>query len=227
MSPLFDQLSQRRLTLFVNQTWDAESDDFVQVVKRVYLVEHLKRYPNHRVVHLCNTPRQYERFRAAGMRAVFSNQNALVDDALFRPLDGFEPRFDAVYDAKLFPFKRHYLAAKVPNLALTYARFQRRTTYSRQVHEDFSDAYWFNHHDGNGYQNMNAKAVNAAYSLCKTGLCLSAVEGAMYVSIQYLLAACLSYRRRVAVAEMSSSTNVRRLLLRTTRTPFAQELPRW
>lgn len=188
MSPLFDQLRQRPLTLFVKQTWDAESDDWVQLVKRVYLVEHLKRYPNHRVVHLCNTSRQYERFQAAGMRAVFTNQNALVDDAMFRPLDGIEPRFNAIYDAKLLPFKRHYLAATVPNLALTYARFQQRAAYSRQVHEDFSDAYWFNHSDGNGYQNMKPEAVNAAYSLCKTGLCLSAVEGAMYASIQYLLA---------------------------------------
>jgi glycosyltransferase involved in cell wall biosynthesis len=188
MSPLFDQLRQLPLTLFVKQTWDAESDDRVQLIKRVYLVEHLKRYPNHRVVHLCNSPLQYERFQAAGMRAVFTNQNALVDDALYRPLDGVEPRFDAVYDAKLHPFKRHHLAAKVPNLALTYARFQRGTMYSRQVHEDFSDAYWFNHSDGNGYQNMNPEAINAAYSLCKTGLCLSAVEGAMYASIQYLLA---------------------------------------
>ena len=188
MSPLFDRLSHRPLTLFVKQTGDAESEDWVQLVKRVYLVEHVERYPNHRVVHLCNTPRQFERFRAAGMQAVFTNQNALVDDAIFRPIDGVEPRFDAIYDAKLKSFKRHYLAAKVPDLALTYARFQGEDKYSQQAQEDFTHAYWFNHGDGDGYQNMNPEAVNAAYSLCKMGLCLSAVEGAMYASIQYLLA---------------------------------------
>jgi hypothetical protein len=57
----------------------------------------------------------------AGLTTVFCNQNALVDKRIFRPLPGVAKRFDAVYDARLTPYRRHRLAAEVPNLALLHA----------------------------------------------------------------------------------------------------------
>lgn len=45
-----------------------------------------------------------------GCAAVTINQNCLVNDALFRPLPGIKPIYDAVYNARFAPYKRHELA---------------------------------------------------------------------------------------------------------------------
>ena len=157
---------------------------------RVRELRHRRRYPKHDFVHLCNTPRQHAVFVAAGLDAVFCNQNALVDERVFRPLAGVEKRFDAVYDARLNPYKRHQLAFEIQSVALIYATSTAYDgpDYASDILRLLAHAHRFNEESAGVYRKLEPEEVNRCLNECRVGLCLSAVEGAMYASIQYLLA---------------------------------------
>jgi glycosyltransferase involved in cell wall biosynthesis len=190
MEPFYDQLHDLPVTVFVNYWWDCSASWRVRHVRRAWNVEYLARHPDHQVLHLCNSQAELDVFREAGMDAILCNQNAFVDERLFQPLAQIEPRYDAIYDAKLVPFKRHELAAEVANLALLHAQFKEPApdSHAYDVRKAFQDAHWFNDDSVGRYGLLGPAAINEAYNECKTGLCLSAEEGAMYASVQYLLA---------------------------------------
>ena len=65
---------------------------------------------------------------AQGLPAEFLNKNFTVSEQIFRPLDGVEVEFDAIYNARFVPEKRHELAALVPRVAyVTYVDGVRRS----------------------------------------------------------------------------------------------------
>jgi hypothetical protein len=114
----------------------------------------------------------------------------MVDEEIFRPVTGPEKKFDAVYDARLDAWKRHGLAADVDSLGLIYHRAPglEDTSYINQIREDFAQAKFFNHSEAGDYETLSPQQVNEALNQCRVGLCLSAEEGAMFASVQYLLA---------------------------------------
>ncbi|MBK8992643.1 MAG: hypothetical protein IPM40_13585 [Gammaproteobacteria bacterium] len=67
---------------------------------------------------LANNKLQQEAFVARNIKSILFNQNAIVDERLFEVSPNVPKRFDAVYNARINPVKRHELAAKVENLAL-------------------------------------------------------------------------------------------------------------
>jgi glycosyltransferase involved in cell wall biosynthesis len=157
---------------------------------RSYLADH----PKHRVTFLCNTPLETELMLAEHHMATTLNQNCLVDDAVFRPLPDVEPIHDAVYNARLSPIKRHELAAGIEKLALVYyycdedgpppVFHQRHARYAAML----PTAHFVNPLTPDGCQWMPKPEVNRVLAQSKVGLCLSAREGAMLASIEYLLA---------------------------------------
>ncbi len=152
--------------------------------------EHRRRYPLFRFIHLCNYTGQIELFERVGLKTIFCNHNAFVDENIFKPLPSVEKKYDAVYDARLLPFKRHYLAADVRRLGLVYYSVPTKDQidFSLQVKSDFSDAHFFNHNETGEYQVLDSQKVNKCLNECRVGLCLSEGDGAQYASIQYLLA---------------------------------------
>ena len=171
--------------------WSAESEAAVSVFHRE--AERFRAdFPDHALVFLCNTARERELFRAAGETAFFANHNMLVREDVFRPLTDVSPRFDAVYNAKLAVFKRHSLAALVAQRALvTYVDgVDMPPAASRAFFRGLAL-------DGWGVVNplvdglprpISPEDVNRAYAEARVGLCLSAEEGAMYASVEYMLA---------------------------------------
>jgi hypothetical protein len=130
-------------------------------------------------------------FTMRGLDALFCNQNAFADERIYRPLPDIGKRFMAVYDAKLASYKRHALARQVSGLALMgYQDLGiMEAAYAAATLRDFGDVHWFNdpRRSPDQWQLRDAD-INTAYNQCRVGLCLSAVEGAMWTSIQYLLA---------------------------------------
>jgi glycosyltransferase involved in cell wall biosynthesis len=157
---------------------------------RSYLADH----PRHAVTFLCNTERETELMRAEEFAAVTLNQNCLVDDAVFRPLPEIEPAHDAVYNARLAPVKRHELATGIESLALVYyycaedgpppVFHERHARYRAML----PGARFVNPLTPEGCQWLPKPEVNRILAQSRVGLCLSAAEGAMLVSIEYLLA---------------------------------------
>jgi len=145
-------------------------------------------FPDVRLIHLCNEEKSLPRWLDHGLEAIHCNHNAFVDERVFSPLKGTTRAFRAVYDARLVPFKRHALAAQVDQLALIYyvAPALDDLDYAEKIRRDFAHTHFFNHPNG-GYERLGPAAVNECLNRCRTGLCLSDCEGAMYASIQYLL----------------------------------------
>lgn len=134
---------------------------------------------NFNVIILANTPREKELISNAGMKVYYCHQNAFLDERRYPVLPFINKKFDAVYIARITPFKRHQLATEIENLYLIGAYSEREKDYALSTLEAFP----------------TAKKVSSVSSYCvpfhlakaNCGLCLSETEGAMFVSMEYLL----------------------------------------
>ncbi len=146
-------------------------------------------FPQHNYIYLCNTLEELRLIQDAGMEGIFCNHNGWIDETIFCLEPVAEKCYDAVYDANLAPYKRHKLAAQIDNLALISFRhpvlFDR--PYARGVRQCLTHAHWFNDPLSQDYRYFSTEEVAQVLRQSRVGLCLSASEGAMYASIQYLL----------------------------------------
>ena len=186
LEPMFNYLQGQTAYFLQNWMWDMEDPKDVETVRAIE-DRHISRYPKHKFIHLCNTLREKEVFQEYGLNAIFCHQNCLVDERIFQPIPDTQKLFDAVYDARISPYKRHYLAQKNDSIAfIYYYDLVNDFNCIQEVMSQFPHAHFFNHESEN-YKSLSASAVNQCLNMCKVGLCLSNIEGAMYASIQYLL----------------------------------------
>ena len=157
---------------------------------------HQVRYPDHQLVFICNTAEERDRLVAGGLRALLLNKNFLVSERIFRPLPDVEVEFDAIYNARFDPLKRHELASQVENLAYlsyddpantTESRKEQRELFLRLMAEHPNHVL-LNPTDEALPVRLPASEVNAALNRAAVGLCLSRMEGANYASLEYMLA---------------------------------------
>lgn len=189
MDQLFDYLRHRRAYFLYAWMWRIEDPARVAIVERLEH-RHRRRCPQHRFVHLANTRNQEAVFAGHGLDTIFCSLSAFIDERLFRPLPGVEKRFDAVYDARLTRYKRHELAARIESLALICEVDEASTEpgVADATRTMLAHAHLYNDEGSEAWRRLSAIEVNQCLNECRVGLCLSAVEGAMYASIQYLLA---------------------------------------
>ena len=111
-------------------------------------------------------------------------------ERIFKPISDIRKKYDAVYDARFIEFKRHYLATRINSLALIYAQnhfTEQDWHFFNKTKSELARAHYFNRSDSGEYQNLSPEDIAKCLNECRVGLCLSAVEGAMYASVQYLL----------------------------------------
>jgi hypothetical protein len=153
---------------------------------------HRWRWPNHKFVFLCNTARENALLREAGEVAAFLNHNLLVSVTDFHPIEGEVLRFDAVYNARLNPQKRHELSILVDQCAMIFAHtpmeseIYEKELISRHAREAPGHRFINEFRDGIPVQ-LEPPAINRIYNQSAVGLALSQFEGAMFASIEYLL----------------------------------------
>ncbi|MBB6468324.1 hypothetical protein HNQ96_004208 [Aminobacter lissarensis] len=152
-----------------------------------------RRYPEHRFVFMCNELEEVALFRENGLNALFCSHNALADEAIFKPEPDVEPVYDAFYNAMMTPWKRRHLARLVPRAAHVF--YESRLTGRQKTAELLDELkrlmpahHFLNPHDAHRIEKLGWQAINTVMAASATGLCLSAEEGAMYASIEYLLA---------------------------------------
>ena len=109
---------------------------------------------------------------------VWCHQNAFLDPGRY-PVASGTRLFDAIYVARITPFKRHALAAKVPNLHLVGAHSIRETEYFNEIMRTVPYARWD--------EKVNSWLVGRRMAKATCGLALSAIEGAMFVCGEYSL----------------------------------------
>jgi len=187
---IFRGLRRRRAYFFVRLTWSHETRPYAVDQLRDWYVLHRRRFPGHRIIWLCNTRAEESLFHEKQLEALFCSNSAFSDERIYRPLPGVERAFDAVYDARISAFKRHPLAAAVPSLALISKRVGETdiAAYEDETRRALAHAHWFNDPFRPDFAVLTPDEVNECLNRCSVGLCLSAQEGAMMASIQYLLA---------------------------------------
>lgn len=144
---------------------------------------------------LCaNSAAEQAFLREAGIPTVLLNQNVVLSERDFTPApDATVPAFDAVYNAKLDAWKRHELAFQIDRVAyVTYywpgqgekepMRQRLALLSARPGHQVMNPL------DDGLPVYLSRDAVNRVYGQAAVGLCLSAFEGPMLASLEYLLA---------------------------------------
>ncbi len=155
------------------------------------IIEHVRarhsQFPRHRLVFLCNEEFQRAALQAAGVSALFCNHNAFCNENILHPDPAVPKKFDAVYNASMSPYKRHALAANIPTLALITYRNPAMLdpAYEQTVRAALPHAFWAN--DARDGATLNRSEVVHILNQSRVGLCLSAIEGAMFSSMEYLL----------------------------------------
>jgi hypothetical protein len=186
-------LAGQRVMFILLAYWSLDYETAIESLRK-NADYHRRHFAKHGLLFLCNTAQEKVLLDAAGLDAVFLNQNQVVSEQSFRPLDDETATFDAVYNAKLARFKRHYLTAEIDHvLHIAYrcnidmCRRASRAYVQRIL--DRSPSHQFANRLVNGLPAwLGREDVNRAYNRAAVGLCLSPVEGAMYASVEYLLA---------------------------------------
>lgn len=173
--------------------WTIENDWIAGEIAEDYH-RHRREHPQHVIRYLCNTPEETELLLARGVPALFLNHKFTVSERVFRPIEDLPPDFDAIYNARFVPIKRHELAALVPSLALiTYVE-------PPEARKDDFRRLWplaaarapqhvlLNRMEDGLPMRMSHEEVNSALNRAYVGLLLSEVEGASYAAMEYMLA---------------------------------------
>lgn len=183
------ELGDRRVDILCSPSWNHDravlAEQFFRLNRRV------RKNPNHRLTFLALTSSENQRFTRLGLSSIHVNHTAFADEYLYRPIRHRSVIYDAVYDARLSRFKRHELAASVPRLALITYMYQGTVPhdYWLSIEPMVSRAHVFNGAvHSSEFRALNPVEINRALNQCSVGLCLSREEGAMWASVQYLLA---------------------------------------
>ena len=144
-------------------------------------------YPKIKVSILCNTEKELKLLRLFKIDSVYCNHNCFIDENIFTIIPGTKKKYDAVYNAVLNNFKRHSLvAATKGSVAFVTYRYE-NTSYKNHLDTILKNITWLNYPSGKEPVFLDNEALVEIYNESYTGLALSAAEGAMYSSCEYLL----------------------------------------
>ena len=160
-------------------------------------------YPNVRII-LLHPDESFIEGYPSDFEYINFNRNALVDTQSYNIVKDFDNSvYDAIYNANFYKYKRHDLIESISNFKIGLIYYHRIYTHNSAYYIDSSEIeyglereslfkskenfYLLNYFNGK-YNFLNKTEVNNYYNQAKCGLCLSDVEGACLVSVEYLLA---------------------------------------
>ena len=170
-----------RAAVLVQLGWQHETDEAAGRLADAVAAFRADAPASVRVVALANCPREQEQLATRGVETRFVHQNAFLDERRYRPIRA-EKRYDAVYLARLTPFKRHVLIppALAPRLLCIGCQEKpEERDYADGVRARLPGATWIPFFSGAQISRLLARA--------RCGLALSAEEGACFASAEYLL----------------------------------------
>ena len=203
------RLKGRPYWMLLKLHWSMESRKQHAALAVAYR-RHAEQFPEHRLIYLCNTERELLALQQAGVPSLLCNHNIFVCDRTFDVVAGASKEFDAIYNARPSPYKRHELCAEVPRVALIYyPTGNAEWDHVELLRSRLPNATFINDAEAakalaglanprarefvkqvfaqSGHLALRPERVAAFCNRARVGLCLSAVEGAMYASMEYLL----------------------------------------
>ena len=170
-------LQGEKFTMLLQLGWSAELPEVANELK-TRLVEAKNAFPEARFIILANAPKEVEIIQEFN-EVYLANHNAFLDPARYPVPKKTERKFDALYIARITPFKRHDLALKVKNLHLIGSYSEKEKEYFQKTIAKFPHAVW----------SRKVPSFFIGKKICEAacGLALSAVEGAMFSCGEYTL----------------------------------------
>ena len=115
---LCEPLKKHKAYFLLGSWWDLR--DPVELSRTVLNYQtYCQAYPQHHFIYMVNEEVHRKILGDFGVPAVFCHQNAFLDEKIFH-IQPLEKSFDAVYNARLEPFKRHHLARRLRSLGLIF-----------------------------------------------------------------------------------------------------------
>lgn len=164
-------------TLFLQLGWSAELPEVAEELKS-RLAEAKNAFPEARFIILANAPGEVEIIKDF-CEVYLASHNAFLDPARYPLAKTVRRKFDALYIARITPFKRHYLAEKIEKLHLIGSFSEKEKEYFTQTIARFPHAVWS--------QKVPSFFIGRKICEAACGLALSEVEGAMFSCGEYSL----------------------------------------
>ncbi|MCP3967881.1 MAG: glycosyltransferase [Lentisphaerae bacterium] len=158
--------------------WHRETDERVQGIKAE--IDKLNtEHTGLNFTFLCNSTTEEELFKKYSLHSIFCHQNAFLDENRYRIIKDVQKKYDAIYIARITPFKRHELASSIKSLHLIGDYFEREQDHYKKIMHILNQTSWV--------RKVSASKIYKEINSARVGLCLSAEEGAMFVSAEYFL----------------------------------------
>ena len=166
-----------KFTMLLQLGWSVELDEVAKELQ-IRLAEAKNSFPEARFIVLANTAKEVEIIKNFN-EVYLANHNAFLDPARYPVAKTGKRKFDAIYIARITPFKRHELAAKIENLHLIGSYSEKEKEYFEKTIALFPHAVW----------SQKVPSFFIGRKICESacGLALSAVEGAMFSCGEYSL----------------------------------------
>ncbi len=177
--PAFQKAVPRgeKFTMFLQLGWSAELPEVANELKN-RLGEAKNAFPEARFIILANAPGEVAVIKEF-CEVYLASHNAFLDPARYPLAPKGKRKFDALYIARLTPFKRHYLAEKIKKLHLIGNYAEREKEYFSQTIAKFPNARWS--------RKVPSFFIGRKIGESACGLALSAIEGAMFSCGEYTL----------------------------------------
>jgi glycosyltransferase involved in cell wall biosynthesis len=168
---------REKFTMLLQLGWSAELAEVAAELK-TRLAEARNAFPEARFIILANAPREVDIIREfAEVR--LAQHNAFLDPKRYPLAKNGKRQYDALYIARITPFKRHELAKNIRNLHLIGSYAEKERDYFERTIEDFRHARWT--------QKVSSFLIGREICKAHCGLALSATEGAMFSCGEYTL----------------------------------------
>jgi len=176
---IFNTIPANKKSHFILQLgWHRETEERVLEMKKE-MNELQKITTNATYTFLCNSEKEESLLQKHGLDGILCHQNAFVDTKYFPFISDCKKEFDAIYTARITPFKRHQLAAHIKSLRLIGDYHDHESKYVDETFALLKQADWS--------RRVHFTSIYKELSKARVGLCLSSEEGAMFASIEYLL----------------------------------------
>ena len=168
---------QEKFTMLLQLGWSAELPEVANELES-RLAEAKNAFPEARFIILANAPEEVAIIKEF-CEVYLASHNAFLDPARYCTAKKQKRKFDALYIARITPFKRHFLAEKINSLHLIGSYAEKEKEYFRETIARFPQAKW----------SKKVPSFFIGRNICEAacGLALSAVEGAMFSCGEYSL----------------------------------------
>lgn len=182
----------RRGVHFLKPTWTMETTDLRPLAETLRRAEACN--PGHSFVAQHVSDREAQKYREVGIRSIPGNPNIFTNEAHFAgeavPHPDL-PDSDAIYVARLAPWKQHELATQLQNPLFVYGEpaDPSESTQFDKLRGLFPLGGFINHRLGQGkYHYLGRQELASVMARTRVALALSSEEGCMRASVECLLA---------------------------------------